>query len=426
MKIFTYRPVTWAALFVFLLHTNHLQADAWVKFRGKCRPWLKEWKTRAWVDNLPDSGGPHINVDYDCNKRDKSCTKAVSNCYWDDRTRTRAYAVGGDRVRISDGDSPFSAEIVDYTFADYEIVARCLGSTGTIIGGGADCYGNDAAGFNRILLPADQTSYHITKPFLEEPTRNSRGHISITDSKPIYNEADHTIIIKNLKGVLGMRALDIANDFAAFTISVTHEPQSYVESEDPYKEEREYMENLVWSSTAILNNGRVRMDGAFRSSSFEIMKNDGPQSEVTVELNIKELIIPIPKDISLDEVSVNFGVDGGNLGYGISNKFTVRNPTDQLIINPFFTPEETFTFENYPNAVSDVLNIKVELPYSQETTIVLMDVNGDMVKQIYEGGIHANREFVFQESLSDLNEGIYFLVMEVRNQLLVRKVIVNH
>ena len=224
-----------------------------------------------------------------------------------------------------------------------------------------------------------------------------------------------------------MNALDIANDFTAFTISVTHEPPLYTESKDPYVEDKEYIKNLVWSSTAMLNNGRVLMNGALEASFFKVTQHDGPESKIAVELTIDELIIPIPKDISLEELSVNFGVDGGNLGYGISEKFIVTEPTDELTLSPFFVPEEVFTFENYPNAVSDVLNIKIKLPYSKDVNIVLMDVNGNMVKQIYQGGIVADREVVIQKTLNALpgKNGLYFLVMELDNQILVRKVLVN-
>ncbi len=321
-------------------------------------------------------------------------------------------------------DGLFTVTLYDFGEAVHKVVSTCL--PGPSIVGTGDCYGNNAAGFNRVALPADKTSYHVTRPFLDGPVQNSSGYISTVNEKSIYDEVNHTITVKNLKGILEMNALDVANDFTAFTISVTHEPESYVESEDPYKEEEAYMQNLIWSSTAMLNNGRVLMDGAFRSSLFKVTKNDGPQSEVSVELNIEELVIQIPENISLDEVSVNFGVDGGNLGYGISEKFMVDNPTDELTINPFFVPEEEFTFENYPNAVSDILNIKLKLPQSTKTTLLLLDINGNTIKQIYRGGIGANREFILEEDVSNLKEGVYLLVVELQSHSLVRKVIVKH
>ena len=104
----------------------------------------------------------------------------------------------------------------------------------------------------------------------------------------------------------------------------------------------------------------------------------------------------------------------------------VKNPKHELVINPFFVPEEVFTFENYPNAVSDMLNVKVELPSTQEVTIALMDIDGNVVRQIYQGEIGSEQEVIIQEQLDDLDNGLYFLLMWTKGQMLVRKVIVKH
>lgn len=427
MKNFTSRITAWFFLFIFLLHANYLQADAWYKVRSKCRFYRNKYKTQALVDR---SAPGVLNTNYSCKNRDGGCTIARSDCYWRDQTRTRAYAHAAEQiVRIPELYDDSGISLKARFFNDAIRVLSCVGSgVIQIPANSGDCHGNSYAGFNRIELPADKTVYHITRPFISEPVQTSRAYTYLADQEPIFNEDNHTIEIRDMKGMLTMNAQDIANDFSAFTISVTYEPQSYAESEDPYDEENQYMENLIWSSTAMLNNGRVVMTGALSNASFQVVKNDGSQSEIAVAVNIDELIIPIPADIDLDDVSINFGVDVGNLGYGISEKFAVDQPTDELTINPFFIPEEVFTFENYPNAVSDVLNVKVKLPTSQDATIYLIDINGEPVKYLYEGGIGANREVIFKEDVKKigLKDGVYFLRMVLRDRALVRKVIIKH
>ena len=383
--------------------TSSVQADSWVKVR-KCNWFYKQWKTFARVDNF---FGDAI-----CKRKDKSCEFAESGCYWDDITRTRAYAVGGDVVKKGPF-GPFSVELYDYYYAG-EVIEP------------TDFEGRDA-GFSRILMPSDQTKYFITKPDtkLLDKNANSKGFIESEGSKPVFDEENHAIIIKNVSGGLEMGVVDLANDFQALTVSVTHEPKSYTENENPYEEEKQYLENLIWSSTAMLNNGRILMDGDFMPSNFRVTKNDGQKKRVEVKFHIDEWIIPIPKDISLDEVSINFGIDGGNLGYGVSEKFSVRNPTESVMINSPFIPEETFEFVNYPNPISEKLKIRIGLPYTDNVEVMLKDINGKLVKKIYEGRVLANEVIEIEESLNDLPSAgkVYFLQMYTRDQILVRKVL---
>ena len=137
-------------------------------------------------------------------------------------------------------------------------------------------------------MPSDQTKYFIIRPDLElvDKNANSKGYIESEGNKPIFDEENHTIIIKNLNGGLEMGVVDLANDFQALTVSVTREPEKYTESENPYEAEEEYLENLIWSSTAMLNNGRILMNGVFTPSDFKVTRNDGPKSRVEVKFHI--------------------------------------------------------------------------------------------------------------------------------------------
>ena len=343
---------------------------------------------------------------------------AVCDCYWSDKTVDRAIAIAGDRFKIPspEFDNPLFTVWLEKTgYAEYVIEDRDYNDDP-----------NSSAGFNRMLSPADQTNYFITKP-KEIYAKSSRvGTVYHQGGAPIFDYKDHTITILGIKGELQVGASDVTNDFSALTISVTHEPHTYVESEDPYTAEDEYLNNLVWSSTAMLNNGRVLMDGAITPANFTVTKNDGQRSTVAVAIHIDKLVIPVPKDIALDEVSINFGVDGGNLGLGISRKFNVTNPEHELTINPLFFPEEVFEFVNYPNPVSDVLNIRIELPYTNPVKVRLLDINGKKVKDIYEGYLPANQLLEIEGSLKGLPaHRVYFLELETRDRVLTRKVIIE-
>lgn len=342
----------------------------------------------------------------------------MCDCYWSDKTVDRAIAIAGDRFRLPSPelDNPvFTVWLENTGYANYVIEDRDYNGDP-----------NSSAGFNRMLSPTDQTNYFITKP-KEIYAKSSRvGTIYHQGGAPIFDYKNHTITILGIKGELQVGVSDVTNDFSALTISVTHEPDTYVESEDPYTAEDEYLNNLVWSSTAMLNNGRVLMDGAITPANFTVTKNDGQKSTVAVAIHIDKLVIPVPKDIALDEVSVNFGVDGGNLGLGISRKFNVINPEHELTINPLFFPEEVFEFVNYPNPVSDVLNIRIELPYTNPVKVRLLDINGKKVKDIYEGYLPANQLLEIEGSLKGLPaHRVYFLELETRDRVLTRKVILE-
>ena len=405
-------PYAAAGLFyIFLLFVNlPAQADAWYKIRNRCSWFSKQYKTRAWVNGVALGGGL---LAMKCNKSDSDCTLADdTNCFWEDKDRIpRAIALAGDRIKVPASDGAFSVWLENAGYARH-------------IDDGF--YATSSAGFNRILLPADQTTYFINRPKIVTNASTREGTIYHDGGAPIFNKQNHTITISGVVGELQVGASDVTNDFSALTISVTHEPSTYAESEDAYEEEQNYLNRLIWSSTAILNNGSVSMDGALTLSNFTVTKNDGQKNAVAVALRIEKIVISIPEDIDLDEVSVNFGVDGGNLGLGISQKFRVEQPTQKLTINPPYFPEEVFEFSNYPNPVSDQLGIRVELPYTYEIKIRLLDINGNKVKDIYHHYLPAHQLLEINESLKGVpTHRVYFLELETRDRILTRKVIVQ-
>lgn len=395
-----------------LLPTPSAQADVWFKVRGSCSWFYKQYKTRAWINQVQIGGG--VLAGY-CNETKTDCDLAKCDCYWSDKTVDRAIAIAGDRFKVPSDDPVFTVWLENTGYAKY-----------VLKDGGYNGEPNSSAGFNRMLLLSDQTNYFIAQPKVAIANSTREGSIYHQGGAPIFDYENHTITILDVRGELQVGVSDLTNDFSALTISVTHEPHAYVESEDPYTAEDEYLNNLVWSSTAMLNNGRVLMDGVLTPANFTVTKNDGQKSTVAVAMHIDKLIIPVPENIDLDEVSINFGVDGGNLGLGISQKFNVTNPEHELTINPLFFPEEVFEFVNYPNPVSDVLNIQIELPYTYLVKVRLLDINGKKVKDMYEGYLPANQLLEIQGSLKGLPaHRVYFLELETRDRVLTRKVIIE-
>jgi len=283
-------------------------------------------------------------------------------------------------------------------------------------------------GYNAIHHPSDMTRYAITLPHHIENIKSKYDDAYFNQLKaPIFDESAYTVTINGLEGILRLsNASDVANDFVAFTVSITYEPDSYEPSEDPVKEESEYLDNLIWSSRAVYNNGTIKMSGDFAPSHFTVTLNDGPKRNTEIALSAKPIIVSIPEEYNLDDLSVNIGVDAGNLGYGISEKFNIREATNIVKINEPHVPEGIFEFQGFPNPVQDDLIIKTKLPYTTHGIISLIDSDGNLVKTLYKGEIRADQELELEQSLKGLPRNrIYFLELSTHQERLARKIILK-
>ena len=380
-----------------------MYADSWYKYR-KCNLLYKKYKTKAQTWN---SGAYIASVRLD---KDKGCDRAESYVRWDEVLYTRAYAIIGNFTRK---DGPFTINYVNYG------ENRAISLPNSLDG-------RDRAGFVNYFRPSIFSSYAMISPHVSTKTGPTGDVYLRSTAETEYDYENHRIIIHGTEGHMMVNPIDIANEFVALTVSLTHEPADYQESDDLFIEEQEYVDNLIWSSRAVLNNGRLQMSGAFAPDHFHITDNDGVGSKVRLELSVDKIVVDVPKEIDLDEISVNFGIDTGNLGWGISNHFAIHQIENEVQIHAPHVPDFTFDFSLFPNPAQQTISIEAKLPYTDNITISIIDLNGQRVKKLYQGRILANDLFNIQGDLSGLRgQEVYILELSTRRESIRKKVILE-
>ena len=81
-------------------------------------------------------------------------------------------------------------------------------------------------------------------------------------------------------------------------------------------------------------------------------------------------------------------------------------------------------FVVYPNPATTKLNLSMHLKESSEINVVMVDLQGRIVKNVFSGkqpGGLRNLEM----DLSGLQKGLYFVSLNADGQSMVKKVIVN-
>ena len=388
---------------VSLVTTSPVEADAWYK-RRRCNAIYERYKTKAqtWVNSLFRLYSAE-RID-----KDKGCDKAESEVFWAYRDYTRAYAEVGNLVKV---DGPFRIEY------------NSPGSARAIVEPSSPDYRNRAG-----YAPFHKPSIYSHAPIVDPHVSNKKGpsadvHIKSTADHE-YDYVNHRIIIHGTEGHLMVHPDDIANEYTAVTVSLTYEPESYTESDDPAKEEEEYNRNVFWSSRAILNNGLLQMEGFFQPNNFQTVSNDGVGNEIKVTFQVDKMVVDVPKEYDLDDISVNFGVDAGNLGWGISEKFAIRKAKNELLIHEAFIPNTTLDFHFYPNPTADQLKIDATIPYSDDVKISLYTIEGNFIKELYQGPMIADQPLHLQESvLSLLPHRMYLVEIRTSRDMIVRKLI---
>ena len=219
-----------------------------------------------------------------------------------------------------------------------------------------------------------------------------------------------------------MASGDIINDFLAFTISLTNQPEEFYEGSIT---DSEYREKLLWSAKALLNNGKLIMNSNFASDQFTF-NSESKTDHTIVNLNMDQLVIPVPEGMDMDNLVVNIGSDAGNLGYGISDKFKINKIDQSITIRKPMVFNEIFDFTNYPNPVSKELNIQIKLKESSQATIILYDTDGNPVQEVFDGKIISNKPLNIVHELKGLKPNkVYFLKLITNKRTLIRKVLVE-
>ncbi len=84
--------------------------------------------------------------------------------------------------------------------------------------------------------------------------------------------------------------------------------------------------------------------------------------------------------------------------------------------------DETIVFDPYPNPFTGTLNMHLLLGNPDYVKADLIDVSGQVVKEIYSGKVSKNY-LAFSSDLTDLREGIYSIRVIYRDKVIVRNVV---
>ena len=99
------------------------------------------------------------------------------------------------------------------------------------------------------------------------------------------------------------------------------------------------------------------------------------------------------------------------------------------IENPNIIPTKISTINNYPNPFNPSTNIILDLINDEELSILVYDINGNLVKSIYSGFLdRGNHMFVWEGNNSRgkrVVSGIYFCVLRLGNEILSKKMILS-
>ena len=398
MKKTSKNPVFAMIIIIAYFMPSYLAAEAWTKDRNKCRTFSKRFVAHTKIKNCG------ALFDH-CRRRTKDCHFTDAECFRlrDNALYSEARASIGWRT---EGVFPF------------EITWCCEPRTTLNLGPG------DCGGYDNLFSP----SIYSCSPILE-PSYSDNKRLFLQASNVEFDYETHSVIISNIEGLLAMNSTDLINDFAALVISVTNEPE-YVEYHNEEEDTRQYLSNLVWSAKAMFNNGEIQLNENFDVSHFIVDRESGNNSPSQAKLAIRELRIPISYEIDLDNLSVNFGVDGGNLGYGISEKFAIERVSHRILISDPAGISEDFNFLNYPNPISEELKISIALPYESSAQVILFDINGNVAAELFEGKLKKDQNLNLAFDVQNLKSNttkhkVYFLKLITDRRTLIRKVLIE-
>lgn len=233
--------------------------------------------------------------------------------------------------------------------------------------------------------------------------------------KIIFDSINHTIQILDIQGKITTQGFNKANDFSAFALSITK-----VESPDDNFSDENYMKRLVWTSRAMINNGRLSFDGNFEAGHFTTSYVNGVDE---AGVNIKSLIIHLPKDVDMNRISVNMGLDNGDLGMGVSSKFRVDHQARGHQISNSSVVKEEFNFTGFPNPSSGKFTVSIKMPTTQQIEVKVYDANGNVIKSLYKGEAKKEDPLEIKTDLSNLLPGVYYIKLITPDKTLVRKML---
>ena len=213
-------------------------------------------------------------------------------------------------------------------------------------------------------------------------TENNTVQIMINNDEPIYGfQFDINGIELTADGASGGAAetngfevYSAGNTVLGFDISVVEDPSG------------EAILTSIPASTGevLLTTLAGTITGDIDDVCLPLIENVGPQEDTPIFVSDEASEI---EDISVSN-SCNLSID------------------KNLIFN---------LFETYPNPFNPELNINVNIEQNSQVNILVYNLNGQLVKNIYKGMLYANQTNHFKWNASNVSSGIYIIKINANN-----------
>ncbi|NCP45559.1 MAG: T9SS type A sorting domain-containing protein [Flavobacteriales bacterium] len=133
------------------------------------------------------------------------------------------------------------------------------------------------------------------------------------------------------------------------------------------------------------------------------------------------LSFPRPQQIEYKWVAIGSGVPVLKITTAVGGSQIEYQDNLMVGINDNILP--IYHFKAFPNPAKESILIDFQSLKKEQITINLKDINGKIVKQIYNGNIEKGNNHIFL-SLSEFSNGIYFLEMRINNHTKTEKLII--
>lgn len=375
-------------LAIFMLSTLDGFSDAWIRY-SDCNWFSNRYKVRVKIKKQ----GNWSNY---CSKTDANCSGVEEECRYPPNVPGDPFGVTWARAYGKINDSEFDIA----QFGGYDGIDQWIA-------------GED------VLLKMPQFSPY---PMVERMMAQSKRHVASGSKvgRIEFDYVNHIIHLYKITGSIEVESFDKANDFGAIVISVTRAVTDALGYEKEPTDE-EYTRSLVWDTRCLLNNGRISMKGALNARHFT-SKVDG--EKMLAVMSVDHIAIPIDPSLDMKTLQVNMGVDNGNMGMGISDRFNIDNAEETVQIVDQADVAETLSFYNYPNpVVGRNTEVYFEINRTEQVQLLLCDENGLPVETVYSGTAEKNQKLQFTINLGKIRL-MGYLKLILSDKVLVRKILI--
>ena len=281
-------------------------------------------------------------------------------------------------------------------------------------GYGSVCMGSEGAG---LLFPATGPTSEPLSP------GGARRSARLNTGTREYDARTRTMVVRGVRARLRNNPYDRVNEFSALHLSVLRSADNRQDSLN-HDSDRQYLDHLLASSRAMLNNGKLTLEGALRDARVTVQDSAGYQ---IADLVLDELRLQVPADVNPDEVTLQMGSDIGLLSEGVSPRYLPGAAALVRDVAPAAVAGETLEFSNYPNPVQagTAATVEARTATTEPVTIALYDATGRRVRTVYSGVLQAKALRSFPVDLHAVSAGIYYLRLERQGSRLTRRVVVQ-